>query len=146
MVFFLIYTSSPRGQMTPQVLEEITQSSQKNNAKKGITGMLLGIENKYLQYLEGEEKDVLQLMEKIKTDRRHEMVTVWVQGNTEERVFSDWSMGSWMLSNEQLNNLSALVDLKNFLQNPSSSEQPSKKFIALMNGLLKTWIAHEPEE
>lgn len=69
MVFFLIYTSSPRGQMTPQVLEEITQSSQKNNAKKGITGMLLGIENKYLQYLEGEEKDVLQLMEKIKTDR-----------------------------------------------------------------------------
>ncbi len=107
--------------------------------------MLLGIENKYLQYLEGGEKEVTLLMENIKKDPRHQMVTVWIQGFTEERVFSDWSMGSWMMSNEELGKLSALDDLKNFLRDPMNNEHQSKKFIAMMNGLLKTWIAHEPE-
>lgn len=131
--------------MTSEILEEITSISQKHNTAKGITGMLLGIENKYLQYLEGDEKEVRELMENIKKDPRHKMVTQWVQGFTKNRVFSEWSMGSWMLSNEELEKLPALADLRAFLRDPANNELPSKKFIALMNGLLKTWIAHEPE-
>ena len=71
MVFYLIYTSTPRSPISREVLEEITAVSNKNNRRRGITGMLLGIENKFLQYLEGDEEEVMKLFEKIKSDPRH---------------------------------------------------------------------------
>ncbi len=145
MNFYTIYTSTPRDELTINILDEITKTSMSNNFKLGITGMLLAIENKYLQYLEGDEKDVVHLFEKIKQDPRHHKVTQWIKGYSNERVFSDWSMGSWMLKNEDMENLSALADLKSFLNDPMNTQLQSKKFINMMHGLLITWIAHEPE-
>ncbi len=127
------------------MLMDITRVSQKNNPSKDITGILLGIENKFLQYLEGPEENITELFDKIWKDPRHQNVTQWIKGFSNERVFKDWSMGSWMLTNEELKNLPALSDLKNFLDDPINSELQSKKFITMMNDLLKTWIAHEPE-
>ncbi|WP_436514540.1 BLUF domain-containing protein [Ekhidna sp. To15] len=145
MTYYTIYTSTPREKVTMETLREITQASQKNNPEKEITGILLGIENKFLQYLEGPEENVNALYEKIWKDPRHQNVTQWIKGYSNDRVFKDWSMGSWMLTNDELKNLPALSDLKNFLDDPINSELQSKKFIAMMNDLLKTWIAHEPE-
>ncbi|WP_425389550.1 BLUF domain-containing protein [Ekhidna sp.] len=145
MNFYLIYTSKPRVPMTLEVVEEITQTSIRNNKQNGITGMLLAIEGHYLQFLEGKEKDVLDLLNKIKADARHKELVVWVKGYREERVFEQWSMGSWMLSNEALKKTEGLEDLRNFIRNPANADVPAKKFIVMMNGLLKTWIAHEPE-
>ncbi|WP_420317347.1 BLUF domain-containing protein [Ekhidna sp.] len=145
MIFYLIYTSKPRIPMTVEIVDEITHASIRNNKVFDITGMLLAIEGHYLQYLEGGKKDVLNLLKIIKQDARHKDLVVWVQGFYEERVFSEWSMGSWMLSNEKLEKLTALADVKNFLNDPSNTELQTTKFIHMMNGLLNTWIAHEPE-
>ncbi|WP_420576531.1 BLUF domain-containing protein [Ekhidna sp.] len=145
MIFYTIYTSAPRDEMSREILDQISKESQSNNSNDGITGILLGIENKYLQYLEGDEKEVSALFEKIKKDPRHQNVTQWIKGYSNERVFSDWSMGSWMLSSKELAELNALDDLREFLDDPLNSELQSKKFIAMMQSLLKTWIAHEPE-
>lgn len=131
--------------MTIELLEDITSSAIRNNKKKGITGMLLGIEGKYLQYLEGAEKNVLEVFDKIKLDGRHHQVNQWVKGFTEKRIFSEWSMGSWMLNNEELMQLRSLKDLQSFLKNPSSSSSAPGKFIQMMHDLLQTWIDHEPE-
>lgn len=131
--------------MTSDVLDEITQKSILNNQKVGITGMLLGIENRYLQYLEGEESEVRNLLQTIKKDGRHYEITQWVSGVSEERIFSDWSMGSWLMSNAELEKLSALEEIRAFLKSPESQSNSSKKFITMMDGLLKTWIEHEPE-
>lgn len=145
MTYYTIYTSTPKDKVTMEVLRDITQASQKNNPKNEITGILLGIENKFLQYLEGPEEKVNELFEKIWKDPRHEHVTQWVKGFSKGRVFGDWSMGSWMLTNEELKKIPALSDLKKFLDDPLNSHLKSTKFIAMMNDLLKTWIAHEPE-
>ena len=131
--------------MTMEIVDEITEASIRNNKEFNITGMLLGIEGHYLQYLEGEEKDVLNLLEIIKKDVRHKELVVWVQGFYDNRVFSEWSMGSWMLTNEKLEKLTALTDIKNFLENPENTELQTTKFMHMMQGLLNTWIAHEPE-
>lgn len=145
MTFYTIYTSTPRDKMTMEMLMDITRVSQKNNALKDITGILLGIENKFMQYLEGPEDHVNELFETIWKDPRHRNVTQWIKGYSNDRVFKDWSMGSWMLSNEELKKISALRDLKAFLDDPINSELQTKKFIKMMNDLLKTWIEHEPE-
>lgn len=131
--------------MTKEVLDEITEKSIQNNKITGITGMLLGIENRYLQYLEGEEEAVRTLIQKIKKDGRHYEMTQWVSGFSASRIFNDWSMGSWLMSNQDLENLTALKDIRSFLTNPNSHNNSSKKFITMMDGLLKTWIEHEPE-
>jgi len=142
MVYFLIYTSTPRVEITREILNDIAMVSIKNNFKKGITGILLGMENKFMQYLEGDEQEVLALFETLKKDERHKDVTRWLSGHTQERVFSKWSMASWMVSPEELEKLSALKDLKHFLRNNEADIEP-RRFIALMNGLLKTWIEKE---
>lgn len=145
MTYYTIYTSTPREKITIETLRDITHVSQKNNPARGITGILLGIENKFLQYLEGPEENVNELFDKIWKDPRHKNVTQWIKGYSNDRVFTDWSMGSWMLTNDELKELPALADLKKFLDDPINSELQSKKFITMMNDLLKTWIAHEPE-
>ncbi len=145
MTYYTIYTSTPKDKVTLEVLRDITQTSQKNNPKNEITGILLGIENKFLQFLEGPEEKVNELFEKIWKDPRHQNVTQWVKGFSDKRVFENWSMGSWMLTNEELEKIPALADLKKFLNDPVNNHLQSKKFIAMMNDLLKTWIAHEPE-
>ncbi|MEM6643782.1 MAG: hypothetical protein AAF616_12445, partial [Bacteroidota bacterium] len=57
----------------------------------------------------------------------------------------EWSMGSWMLPNAKLYELSALKDLREYLEDPLNSNLQSKNFINMMNSIMETWIEHEPE-
>ena len=145
MIYFIVYTSRPRMPMTSDVLDDITSTSIKNNKKIGVTGMLLGIENRYLQYLEGAEEEVKALIQTIKKDGRHYEITQWTSGFSENRIFIDWSMGSWLMNNVELKKLNALKDIRAFLDNQDNQANSSKKFIIMMDGLLKVWLEHEPE-
>ncbi|NQZ75719.1 MAG: BLUF domain-containing protein [Ekhidna sp.] len=145
MIYYLIYTSTPTEPITQEMMENIIAASQKRNWKNGITGMLLGIEGKFLQYLEGGEEEVNDTFIRISKDARHKKINKWVAGFSTERIFSEWSMGSWILSNQELAQLTASKDIKEFLDDPVNEALQSKKFIAMMNNLLQTWIAHEAE-
>ncbi|MEM7297450.1 MAG: BLUF domain-containing protein [Bacteroidota bacterium] len=145
MVYYTIYTSRPRQPMSKKLLDEITEVSNKNNVPRNVTGMLLALENRYLQYLEGDELEVEELFEKIKNDGRHHEVMRWVKGFTSEPVFKGWSMGSWMLSNDEIESLTAVKDLKDFIDDPQNQTLQSTRFLNMMNELLQTWLAHEPE-
>ncbi|MEM6735235.1 MAG: BLUF domain-containing protein [Bacteroidota bacterium] len=145
MIFYTIYTSTPIGKVTKEIVDKITEESIKWNSLHGITGMLLCLEDRYFQFLEGEEEDVKEVFEMIKGDPRHNNVTPRIKGYSNERVFSEWSMGSWMLSNEKLQSLSALEDLNEYLQDPVNINLQSKKFVTMMNNILQIWLAHEPE-
>ncbi|MEM0941898.1 MAG: BLUF domain-containing protein [Bacteroidota bacterium] len=145
MIFYLVYTSIPRTEMSAKVLEDIARSSARNNKSKGITGILLGIEGRYLQYLEGAHKNVLDLFEKLKQDGRHYEIHKWIQGFAEQRIFSEWSMASWMLSNKQISELKSVSEIRDFLDSPKSKNYPSQRFLEMMKNLLDSWIAHEPE-
>ncbi len=50
------YISTATKSMSQEDLEEILKTSRKNNAGSGITGMLLYMNNTFVQILEGEEK------------------------------------------------------------------------------------------
>ena len=145
MPFYLVYTSLPRIEMSKSTLEEITRISIRNNRKKGITGILLGIESRYLQFLEGDEEDVLQLCERIKQDPRHYELNKWVQGHSDERVFSDWSMASWLLTNEELKSIKALNEIRQLLKDPQQENYASGRFLEMIKNLMESWIAHGEE-
>lgn len=145
MPFYLVYTSLPRIEMSKSTLDEITRISIRNNRKKGITGILLGIESRYLQFLEGDEEDVLQLFERIKQDPRHYELNKWVQGHSDERIFSDWSMASWLLTNEELKSIKALNEIRQLLKDPEQENYASGRFLEMIKNLMESWIAHGEE-
>ena len=62
------------------------------NAEHGITGCLLYHNNQFLQLLEGEENQVLNLFQRISMDERHRDIQILESNHTERRVFDDWSM------------------------------------------------------
>ena len=145
MPFYLVYTSLPRIEMSKSTLDEITRISIRNNRKKGITGILLGIESRYLQFLEGDEEEVLQLFERIKQDPRHYELNKWVQGHSDERIFSDWSMASWLLTNEELKSIKALNEIRQLLKDPEQENYASGRFLEMIKNLMESWIAHGEE-
>jgi len=145
MPFYLVYTSLPRIEMSKAKLDEITRISIRNNRKSGITGILLGIEGRYLQFLEGEDEAVLQLFERIKQDPRHYELNKWVQGHSDERVFSDWSMASWLLTNEELKSIKALNEIRQLLKDPEQENYASGRFLEMIKNVMESWIAHGEE-
>jgi len=138
-MYYLVYTRRPKQIVTRELLEEITSRSLQNNKLQNITGILLGLSNRFIQYLEGDENHVKKLVARIRKDPRHFEMNVWVQGYYDERVFKDWSMGSSLLKVDELRTLPAMTDIQNFLRDPRSNREESKRFISMMNDLLISW-------
>ena len=93
MVFQLIYSSSATQDFWPDDLFALVEKSRSKNSARGITGMLLFHEGKFLQLLEGPEPAVRDCFALIRRDPRHESVTVLMEGVSKERDFPEWTMG-----------------------------------------------------
>ncbi len=92
-VFQLVYVSTvsrPLG--TPDLLE-ILASARKRNAELGVTGALLYRADHFIQVLEGQEREVRELLELINGDPRHRHLRVIHEGEVGEREFPEWTMG-----------------------------------------------------
>ena len=92
-MFFLTYVSTATRLFSKADLSELMTKSHENNARLGLTGMLLYKDGNFMQVLEGEEGDVRALYEKISDDPRHKGAMVLQQGYLKERQFPEWSMG-----------------------------------------------------
>jgi len=97
--------------MSQDDLEEILRTSRKNNARLGITGMLLYGNKTFVQILEGEEKAVSELVEKIKRDSRHADFQVLKKKTIDRREYADWSMEFKRVSGEDFQSVKGLENL-----------------------------------
>jgi hypothetical protein len=71
----------------------IIQAAQRNNARHGITGLLVFGGGMFFQWLEGPRVNVRRLMDIIKGDPRHESVVELSETEeVRERLFPDWAM------------------------------------------------------
>jgi len=93
-VFRLIYSSrsllAPADE--PGELGSIFTAARQNNRALGITGALLAADHAFAQTLEGEERAVRDLYERIARDPRHEELTILEEGDVDGRVFGRWAM------------------------------------------------------
>jgi Sensors of blue-light using FAD len=102
MPYQVIYSSESATPMQMDDLEEILEGARESNAEVGITGALVYVDGFFLQVLEGESEEVLQLMGRISRDVRHEAVTVLRQGEVPAARFSDWTMAYVSATAEQV--------------------------------------------
>jgi hypothetical protein len=93
MIFQLCYTSTAASEMQRQDLVDLLASSRRKNQRLGVTGLLLYSSDRFIQLLEGDEKQVRNLYQLIQQDKRHRDVTLVYEEHVEERDCPDWSMG-----------------------------------------------------
>jgi len=113
-MYHLVYISYASRPLREDDLLDILNESRLNNKKNGITGMLVYLREKFIQVLEGEYEAVNEVYKEIKSDLRHRKVTMVLEGNTETRLFKDWSMGFKKLDGQQFEELSGYRDPEDF--------------------------------
>jgi hypothetical protein len=89
---YIIYTSYALPDLQESDIQALLTEARKNNSSKLITGLLFYFDEKFLQLIEGEEKEVTTLYGAIEKDKRHQKVLKLKEGKIENRFFENWSM------------------------------------------------------
>jgi len=92
-VLSTVYVSRSSYPFTDDDLANLLMTSRSNNARLGITGMLLHREGRFIQVLEGPEEAVRERLAVIARDPRHTAVHTIVDELVEDRLFPAWTMG-----------------------------------------------------
>ncbi|ROS48105.1 BLUF domain-containing protein [Frigoribacterium sp. PhB24] len=88
-----VYVSRSSYPFTDDDLANLLMTSRSNNARLGITGMLLHREGRFIQVLEGPDEAVRARLAVIARDPRHTAVHTIVDERVEDRLFPAWTMG-----------------------------------------------------
>lgn len=91
-------------------LAKLLLLARQNNARAGLTGMLLYAEGSFFQVLEGPAEAVDALYSKIELDTRHAKMTKIIQESIRRRVFDDWTMGFSAMSREEMETIPGTND------------------------------------
>jgi hypothetical protein len=110
-MYFLIYRSEVSTIMLEDDLALLLTQSRNRNQGMNITGMLLFFDDKFLQLLEGEEKDVKQIYESICKDARHKNIKMLKDGHIDKRVFPGWSMSFRLVAKQEIADEPAYKDI-----------------------------------
>ncbi len=121
MLSNLVYVSLRTPQCTEPEIEKILASCKKNNPKYDITGVLLYSSTHFVQYIEGENEEIVSLYDRIKADTRHKNAIMISLSPINGRIFPSWQMGSKKIN-----------DNYDFLTELSASEKLT--FKAILNG------------
>lgn len=89
----LVYTSTASQPFRETALEQLLRVCRRLNEARGITGMLLHRDGRFIQVLEGHPETVAGLVDIIRSDSRHHDLRVLLQEPIAERRFPDWTMG-----------------------------------------------------
>lgn len=106
----VLYISSASKPLSTEDLIALLQQSLTSNTDTGVTGMLLYGNGTFLQALEGEERVVDALCDRIREDPRHTNVTFLYRRRIERRQYPDWSMGFKRVSDKDLQHVIGLRD------------------------------------
>ena len=124
-MYYLIYISKAAKLMEDDDLEYLLAESRAWNEDHHITGMLLyvqgrfldKVEGRFMQLLEGDKEEVLYIYNKIASDSRHYRLIVLSQDEKEDRHFKTWTMGYKPLDYETFKSLPGFFKLDDdFLQ------------------------------
>ena len=93
LLYNMVYCSRATMGVDDAAVARIIEVSRRSNPERGITGLLVFGSGIFFQWLEGPRDNVISLMERLKTDPRHENVVLLTESEeVRERLFPDWAM------------------------------------------------------
>lgn len=108
---FVSYISSQSRIMTKQSIEDFLFQVRDKNKQLAITGILLLIQGKFVQYIEGPAEEIDKVYESISKDKRHTEMIMLDSGSLTERQFKDWSMAYKEVDDKQIKEIVGKEDL-----------------------------------
>ena len=143
MLYFILYSSHSKKQFTIQELSDLWKKSVRNNISLGITGMLIHLNERFVQLLEGEKTIVEGLYEKIVRDERHNDVTLLLKGTLNNRNYENWLMAHNNYFDNNPITLGAGSHILNQIGNKviSQSDHPALHFLKMF--YLKHYIKNK---
>ena len=139
------YISRFANNLGPEDIDEIVQTSQKNNPKRRITGMLVASGDLFYQLLEGPREEIDSLYDRISNDPRHEQILLLEsETGTFDRICPDWAMQKVDLS---LKSTAETAPISALLEMICVQRQMAEKALKTLDGY--TWeglISNELEE
>ena len=106
----LVYQSAATVPLGETALRDILRQSREWNIAHALTGVLLYSHGDIMQVLEGPEKEVRYIFDRIARDSRHSHVTKLSDGPLRHRHFSQWSMGFKMVNSTDLAQLKGCLN------------------------------------
>ncbi len=92
MIKFILYSSKHSFDLSKEELNGLISEARYNNNKNHVTGILLYLNNAFLQYIEGPEKNIDTLYNKILKDDRHHSLSILESGLKPARKYEEWTM------------------------------------------------------
>jgi len=91
----LIYISTSRSPLRPSAdeVQHILSVSRRNNARDGLSGLLVVGGRRFLQVLEGPSEPLDRALHRIRADDRHFAIVTLARHRIEQRTFPEWDMG-----------------------------------------------------
>ena len=100
-MYRLVYVSTAVEGLGDGDIETILNESQSNNDERYITGFLAHNGRFFMQALEGERSEVVDIYDRIVHDKRHFGVAQIIGEPIEQRAFPDWSMNYHRVDDEE---------------------------------------------
>jgi hypothetical protein len=93
-LFRIVYVSDALGDAAAGLLPliDIIGSSDRNNRRDHVTGVLMRHDGQFFQAIEGARADLDRLMGRLQADRRHTNIRVLADAKIEQRLFAGWAM------------------------------------------------------
>ena len=126
MNFSLIYVSTATKLMSTQDLVALLHRARENNARLGITGLLLYKQGTFMQAIEGDEMAVRALYAAISKDPRHHSVSTLSATLIAQRQFSAWEMGFKNLEGVDISSIPGYRPLSGAPGNPDERAQQAQ--------------------
>ena len=124
--------------MTPENISALLLKSTTYNQANAITGCLLYYGDEFIQLIEGDQKAVQDLYQRISKDPRHTDILFLGENQIAERTFSDWNMA--YLNSAQDNEFDKPLFVRNMLtlsQMISGKTRGTKAFWYMAKQLLQ---------
>ncbi|MBZ9628071.1 BLUF domain-containing protein [Psychroflexus sp. CAK57W] len=97
--------------MSKKSIEDFLFEVREKNKQLAITGILLLIQGKFVQYIEGPAEEIDRVYESINQDKRHTDLILLDSGELDERQFKDWSMAYKEVGDKQIKEIVGKEDL-----------------------------------
>lgn len=88
----ITYVSEEKEPFSPDDLEALAANAEQHNSQADITGYLFYEGGRFIQYIEGPESAMADLMARIEKDPRHTILKQDSDNTLEDRRFKNWSM------------------------------------------------------
>jgi len=91
--------------LTNQDIESMLFQIREKNKRLAITGILLLIQGKFVQYIEGKSTEIDEVYDSIKKDSRHNELILLDSGKLDSRQFNDWSMAYKKVGDQEIKDI-----------------------------------------